>query len=116
MEYKYINEKLSNGNTIKYKIINDTAYHIDTPDKLVAVLELIKTNHYRVTFDYGDVKTGKSWGETYDITGYIGRSTGKIKIPLLIQKSNSWGGVSILDNCILSIKHSNKKNGGYLYK
>lgn len=107
---------LSNGNKINYRIFNGTYYHEETPDNLIRVLDYCRQNNIRVTVDYGDTKTKKSWNETYDITGYIGRSTGKIKIPLLVYNSRSFGGSSLLDNCILSIKYANKKQGGLLYK
>lgn len=100
----------------KYKVFNGTSYHEETPQKLVEVLEMLRTNRTRITLDYGDTKTGKSWGEVYDISGIIGRSTGTNKIPLLINNARSLGGGALLYNCILSIRHANKKDGGYIYK
>ena len=101
----------------EYKITPDgTAYHIDTPDNLVEILERIRQQQTRVVVDYGDTATGKSWGEIHDTTGRIGRSTGRIKIPLLIYSSRSWGGGALLDNCIVGIKHANQNNGGQLYR
>lgn len=99
-----------------YKVTPDgTAYHHDTPDDLVEILENIRANQWRVVVDYGDVNTGTSWHEIHDTTGRIGRSTGRIKIPLLIYSSRSWGGGALLDNCIIGIKHANQSNGGQLY-
>ena len=117
MNYTYDEYTHAHG-TNRYKITESgTAYHIDTPDDLVAVLERLRTTKERVTLDYGDVATGRSWGEQYDISGRIGRSTGgRFNVPLLIHNSRSWGGGALLDHCILSIKHSNKKNGGYIYR
>lgn len=102
---------------MKYKVTESgTAYHIDTPDHLVEKLERLRENQTRIVVDYGDVKTGISWNEEHDTRGRIGRSTGRIKIPLLIYSSRSWGGGGLLDNCILSIKHSNKSEGGVIYE
>ena len=98
-----------------YKIVNDTFYKANTNDEIVKVLEWARMDHVRITVDYGDVKTGRSWGEAYDITGYVGRSTGEIKTPLLIHNKRSLGGGGLLDDCILSIKYANKKQGGYIY-
>lgn len=98
-----IKEKLSNGNIIEYKIINGTAYYIGTDEKVVNILENARINHKRVRFFYGDVKTGRDWMEEYDTIGYIGRSTGKIKVPLLIKTNKSYGGGVILDDCIVKI-------------
>jgi len=96
----------------KHKVFNGTYYHKDTSDRIINALEDAMKNNTRITVDYGDVKTGKSWEEDHNITGYVGRSTGKFKIPLLIHNSRSMGGVSLLDHYILSIRHANKKNGG----
>jgi hypothetical protein len=68
----------------------------------------------RIIVDYGDIKTGKSWGETYDVSGYVGRSTGSIKVPLLVHNSRSLGGGAMLDHCILTVKTSAGKQ--LLYK
>ncbi len=111
-----ITEKLSNGNIIEYKIINGTTYHKETSEEVINVLEQSRMNKKRIILDYGDTKTGRSWNEIYDITGYIGRSTGKIKIPLLIYNSRSIGGSSILDHCIIGIYTSKGKNPLYKIK
>lgn len=116
MQYTYDQIERMQG-TIKYKITESgTAYHIETDDELVRILENIRHDGTRVTLDYGDVKTGESWGEQYDITGTLSRSTGRIKIPILIHNSRSFGGGAILDHCIIGIKHSNKSNGGDIYR
>jgi len=88
----------------------------DIPSDLRGVLNSLLNSRKRVTLDYGDVNTGISWGEVYDITGRIGRTTGPHKVPILVHNQRSMGGAAILTDCILSIRHSNKKNGGYLYK
>jgi hypothetical protein len=100
-----IKEKLSNGNEIEYKIINGTAYHINTPDRVVNILEqsLNSKRGQRIRIFYGDEKTGRDWLEEHDTIGFIGRSTGSIKIPLLIKTSNSYGGGALLDDNIVKI-------------
>ena len=90
----------------KYKEVNGTSYHIETPDRVIDVLERVKANGTRIVIDYGDVKTGASWGEVHDVTGTIGRSTGFVKIPILLHNSRSTGGLGILDHCILGIRES----------
>ncbi len=107
---------LSNGNTIEYKIINGTAYHKQTHQNVVDVLEMARSNRLRIKIDLGDIETGKSWNEIFDVTGYVGRSTGNIKIPLLIHNKRCYGGGAILDHCIIKIECSNKKDGGVLYQ
>lgn len=97
----------------KYKEYNGTFYDIKTPQEVIDVLENARLNRTRILLDYGDVKTGKTWGEVNDITGYVGRSTGSIKIPLLIHNSRSLGGGGILDHCIIAIYTSKGKRPLY---
>lgn len=92
-----------NKNKIAYKEVNGTSYHKETPDAVIIILEWSRETKTRITIDYGDIKTGKTWGEVYDIEGHVGRSTGEIKIPLLIKTSRSTGGGGILDHCIIGI-------------
>jgi hypothetical protein len=93
----------------KYKTVNETSYTINTNDKVIEVLERCKSNRKRIIVDYGNVETKESWNEVYDVTGYVGRSTGDIKIPLLVYNRRSIGGGSISTDCILSIKESKGK-------
>lgn len=118
MKYKnHTSEKLSNGNIIKYKETESgTFYKENIPDELVELLEKLREDKTRVVVDYGDIKTGRSWGEENDIQGYIGRSTGRIKIPLLIYNSRSLGGGSLLDDCIIGIKTTKGKKVIYKLK
>ena len=85
-----------------YKVINNTSYNHDTPDHIISILEECRKNSVSVALDYGH-PTGESWGETSDIIGYISRSTGKTKIPILVYNKRSTGGASILTNCIVKI-------------
>lgn len=97
------------GDPIHYKVYNGTSYHEETPDRLVLLLESLKESRTRIVVDYGDTKTGRSWGDTHEIEGYIGRSTGESKIPLLVFNSRSIGGGALLDHCILTVKTSKGK-------
>lgn len=87
------------------------SFHIDTPEKVCNVLlsACNSTRNQRLILRYGDTQTGRDWGEIYDTTGYVGRSTGTYKIPLLIPKSNSFGGGGILDHCIVRIYDAHTK-------
>jgi len=94
----------------KYRISKDgTFFKPETPDELVRVLDHCRKYKVRVVLDYGDTTTKKSWGETNDIVGYISRSTGAVKIPILVFNSRSIGGGAILDHCILSVRTSKGK-------
>lgn len=93
----------------KYKVVNGTSYHIDTNDKVIEVLERCRLNRTRIVLDYGDVETKVSWNEVYDVSGYVGRSNGDSKIPILVYNSRSIGGGSLSSHHILSIKESKGK-------
>lgn len=93
----------------KYKVVNGTSYHRETPDHIINVLESVRNNQTRITVSYGDIETGRDWNEVYDITGTIGRSTGDIKIPLLVHNRRSMGGCALLDHCIVKIVRSRGK-------
>jgi hypothetical protein len=99
-----------------YKTVNGTSYLEGTPSVIIDALEYAREHNTRVTVDYGDVKTGESWGEAYDITGYIGRSMGPLQVPLLVHNARSMGGGAMLTHCILSIRHANKRDGGLIAK
>lgn len=98
----------------KYKKVNGTSYSTKTNKKVVDILEQCRINRTRIILDYGDTKTGISWNEIHDITGYVSRSTGSSKIPILVYNSRCYGGFAILDDCIIGIKTSKGKN--VLYK
>lgn len=82
---------------------NGTCFHDITPEKVVSILENSRLNRERIRIFYGDAETGRDWCEMYDTIGYVGRSCGEKKIPLLIKQSNSLGGGAILDHCIVKI-------------
>ncbi len=96
-------------NGTMYKVLNGTYYSSKTSDKIIEVLENARIGRVRLRFDYGH-DNGQSWGEVNDVTGYVGRSTGMVKIPLLIHNTRSMGGGSILDHCIVKIARSNDKS------
>lgn len=81
-----------------------THYHEDTPKELRDILEsCLHRQDRRVRIFYGDTTTGRDWLEEYDVTGYIGRSTGTKPIPLIIHNRRSMGGGGLLDHCIVRL-------------
>ena len=97
-----------------YTTTNGTSYDINTDKKVVSILDDAIISRKRLKLDYGNTETGESWNECYDIIGRIGRSTGSIKIPLLILTSRSYGGGALLDSCIIKI--TDIKTGNVIYK
>lgn len=100
----------------EYKIVNGTYYDSNTPVELIKVLENIRNRGTRIKIAYGDQMTGRDWEETHDIAGYIGRSTGQVKIPLLMYNQRSMGGGGILTASIVKIEYANKKQGGVMWQ
>lgn len=97
----------------QYKVVNGTSYDIRTSDEVIRILEESRANRTRLHFEWGDIVTGQGWGDVYDVTGHIGRSTGTNKIPLLIHNRRSSGGGGILDRCIVSIQLAKGKRSLY---
>jgi hypothetical protein len=107
------------SDTSKYQVINGTYYAIGTPLKVVDVLERARQNKTRIVIDLGFTESnerstpetlGQSWMETFDTTGYVGRSMGPIKVPLLIPNSRSHGGGQISTTSIVRILTSKGKH------
>ncbi len=89
-----------------YKIVNGTSYDNRTPDRVMRVLEDARLNHMRLHISLGNTETGRDWLEEFESHGYIGRSTGSIKVPLLLANRSSTGGGALLDHCIVRIRES----------
>lgn len=98
----------------EYNVVNGTSYHVETPVAVIDVLERARQSRTRIHISYGDTGTGKDWLEEFDITGYLGRSMGPVKVPLLIANRRSLGGGAILDHCIVRIRSS--AGGRVLYQ
>ena len=90
----------------EYKSINGTSYDVRTPDEVVAILESARQTRTRLHVSLGDTEMGHDWLEENDVYGFVGRSTGTIKIPLLVHNRRSLGGPGLLDHCIVRIRTS----------
>ena len=112
-----IEEKLDNGNTIYYVEKNGMYFEVgiflgrenklkvynNVNDSLMNILLNSCAYHFRIRIWYGYPETGRSWNEEYDTMGRIGRTTGNIKIPILVKNSRSWGGGAVLVGSIIRI-------------
>lgn len=97
---------------------NGTHYSPDCPSQVIMAIETARLAHsvgrgYRLRIYYGDPATGLWWGDTQ--SGYIGRSAGPIKVPLVLWNKVSRGGPAILDHCIVRVEYANKRQGGVLF-
>ena len=80
-----------------------TKFHEDTELAVRALLDQARVEGTRIRIWLGNTETGKDWGEETDVTGFVGRSTGEQKVPLMLRSKHSSGGCEILDHCILRI-------------
>ncbi|WP_019866563.1 hypothetical protein [Methylovulum miyakonense] len=108
MNQTFFEHTFSLGQAIRYRRLpSGTCYHADTPETVVAILEACRQNRCEIRLYYGDTQTGQSWLDEHDIIGYIGRSTGIVKVPLLVPPGDS-GGPALLDHCIIRIDSPTK--------
>ena len=102
----------SNNKVISYQIINGTAYHEKTPHLIIRWLERARTEGARVRLTLGDTQSGRPWNHRPE-SGFVGRSTGKIKIPLLLKTNRSMGAGAIDDDCIIKLEYKTSKEKKY---
>ena len=98
----------------EYQVVNGTSYDVRTPSEVVAILENARQTRTRLHVSLGDSESGRDWLEENMVNGFIGRSTGSIKVPLLIHNRRSVGGPSLLDHCIVRVRES--AGGRVLYQ
>lgn len=82
--------------------------------KVRRILETCRKEGIEIRLFYGD-DNGRSWLEENDIMGRVGRSTGVMKIPLLIADGEC-GGAGILDRRIVKIINANTREVLYAHE
>jgi len=95
-------------------IVDGTTYKDETPQRVVEILERSRNVRQRVCIRYGDAQTGRAWDDPR-MCGHVGRSTGSIKIPLLIKTRRSTGGEGILDAHVVRITEPGTKRVLYTH-
>jgi hypothetical protein len=97
-------------------VVDGTTYNDATDPRVVQILERARTTdpRQRLCVRYGDTETGRDWGDPR-MCGTIGRSTGTVKIPLLIPTARSMGGEGLLEAHIVRITEAGGKRGAVLY-
>ena len=100
----------ANGHINTYLVADDGRnkplyFTVGTPKPVIELLhrEYTSAAPERLALDYGDKVTGESYGERYDIMGYVGASMGLVRAPILLNNSRSNGGVAILTDCIIGV-------------
>lgn len=82
--------------------IKSTWYNDSTPKAVRRILEKYLNSNESIRVFLGDRATGRDWMGEYDTIGRIGRSTGVLKVPLLISEGDD-GGPALLDGCIVKL-------------
>ena len=101
---------------VAYKLVrNDgiTCYNTETPDEIIKVLEHARLAGARVRIWYGNVSSGRAWGDVEE--GRLGRSGGDVKVPVISTHRKCLGSRQVLDHCIVKIEYANKQRGGVLW-
>lgn len=101
-EFKEV-EETTTTTTTNWK--DDNIMNINDKEQIKVnhVLLNARDSHMRIRVFYGDPETGRDWCEEFDTIGYVGKSTGKEPVPLLIPFRNSLGGSPINTEHILKI-------------
>lgn len=100
-----------------YKLANGTSYDSRTPDAVVGVLESARQSRTRLHISLGETEgpnAGRDWLEEFETHGYVGRSMGPVKVPILLANRRSLGGGAVLDHHIVRIRQS--AGGRILYQ
>lgn len=108
-------ESVTIGQTVANRYEN-SGFFFDsrTPAAVRYAIECAHASRRRVRVFYGDTETGEAWPEEYDVMGTIGRSCGRVKVPLLMASARSTGGGALLDACIVAIIDT--KTRAFLYR
>jgi hypothetical protein len=83
-------------------LTQQTYFDPGTDPKVARALEKCRRDRSQVRLIQGDTATGRSWLDEHDVVGRIGRSTGTLKVPLLIEPGAD-GGTAILTDCLLRV-------------
>jgi hypothetical protein len=80
----------------------DTWFDANTPLAVQSVLEKARKNDTVIRIYLGD-DSGRCWNEENDVIGTVGRSTGLMKVPLLVA-IGEYGGMAISTNRVIKIQ------------
>lgn len=80
---------------------NRTYFGPGVPEKLQRMVETLRRFPGRVRVVQGDTKTGESWLDLNDVVGEIVRSTGTLRVPLLLPDDSRYGGALSCDRILL---------------
>jgi hypothetical protein len=82
--------------------VNGTTYD-DASPQVIAILERCREDGTRIRVAYG-MADGQDTGEWWNTVGYVSRSMGPMKIPLLIFNRRAIGGYAITADRVVRIE------------
>lgn len=88
---------------VEVKIANGTEYSAGTPNSVVGALEEARLTGRRIRVFYGNPETGEDAKAQLHTLGYVGRSAGERKFPVIVYNKRSLAGVRIKDDQIVKI-------------
>ena len=98
----------------KNKIVDGVYFHLNTNDEVIKVLLQAMRTRKRIKIDLGWTDTEKSWNEISNTMGYVGKTTGREPILILVHNTRSSGGGAILTDSVIKITTS--RGGTVLYQ
>ena len=84
------------------RLASRTYFDPGTDPKVARVLTNCHRDGCVVRLMLGNIGTGRCWLSEYDVVGRIGRSTGMLKVPLLVE-AGADGGLIIPTDCLLRV-------------
>lgn len=86
----------------KYRALGDKATWFDarTPAGVRKALERYRLAGMRVRIFLGDSESGRDWLEAHDVVGWIGRSMGPMRVPLLLGSGQTDGSAILVNNIV----------------
>lgn len=86
-----------------------TYYRDGTPQGVIDALERARLTDLRVRVFFGDPETKTYLPEEHDTIGYVGRSMGPLKVPLLVHNSRSTGGCGVWTENVVRVVETRTK-------
>lgn len=91
-----------------------TWFDAGTATEVKRILEMAIESNRKLRLFFGDADTGRDWMEEHDTVGKIGRSTGPMRVPLLLD-SKGEGGPAILTRNVIRIQNASNGQDMYLH-
>lgn len=99
----------TNADGKQYRVCNGTWYHANTLDDVIRWLETFRERRDRIRVTYGVIFDGQV-SETHKRVGYVDRSAGPMKIPLIVYNDRCINGDTILSEQIVKFEYANKRS------